>query len=338
VVIPFQEDCQGHGRLRPEFIREKRVQEVTDRASTFAIVLNFRTPDRTIRAVRSVQQSPIPADRIIVVDNASGDGSAGTLRESLPGIGLIVSETNGGFSWGCNLGIREALARGAARVLLVNSDAVVSPGAVSAMERALDADARLGIVGPLLVSYDNPDIIESAGISYDRFSGRMRHACSGARRSAAAVVDRRTVHGVSACAMLVTRAVFERVGLLAEEYFYGFEDLDLCLRAHAEGFGVACVAAAGAEVLHEGGASIGPVSARRIYFATRNHLLLASRCGGAAPALLRCLRPASILALNLAHALLTSRAPLREGLGAFARGTRDHFAGRYGAGPSAADI
>jgi GT2 family glycosyltransferase len=321
----------------PEFAQETHVPDVNDRGATFAVVLNFRTAERTIRAVRSLQRSHVPPDGIIVVDNASGDDSIGQMERALPEVGLIVSGTNDGFSAGCNLGIREALGMGAARVLLMNSDAVVTPGAVGAMQQALDADERLGIVGPLLVSLDDPDVVESAGISYDPFSGRMRHACSGTRRSAAAAFDRRPVHGVSACAMLVARSVFERVGLLAEEYFYGFEDLDFCLRARAAGFGVACVGAAGAEVLHEGGASIGPVSARRIYFATRNHLLLASRCGPPSPALLRCLRPASILALNLAHALLTSGAPIREGLGAFARGTRDHFAGRYGAGPSPAN-
>lgn len=125
--------------------------------------------------------------------------------------------------------------------------------------------------------------------------------------------------------MLVRREVFDAVGLLAEEFFFGFEDLDFCLRASAAGFRTACVH--GAVVRHEGQASIGRASSTRAYYAVRNHLLVASRSarGG------RWLRTTSVLALNVAHVLFTSGLPRIAGLVAVARGARDHFRGRYGA-------
>jgi GT2 family glycosyltransferase len=299
-----------------------------------AVVLNFRTADRTIRAVESLERSEAPVGRIIVVDNASGDDSADRLC-ALRRVHVLVAEANGGFSAGCNLGIREALRLGASRVFLVNSDAVVPAETLGALERALDSDASLGIVAPVLVSQTDPDVVESAGMSYSAATGRVRHLGFRARRSAMPGFERRDVAGVSACAMLVRRSVFDRVGLLAEEYFFGFEDLDFCLRARAAGFGAACIGTT--PVLHEGGASIGQTSARRIYFATRNHLLLARRHGRGSSVLARCLRPATIMGLNLAHVLLTARVPVADGLGAFARGARDHFAGNYGAGSTRAD-
>ena len=102
------------------------------------------------------------------------------------------------------------------------------------------------------------------------------------------------------------------------------------LRARRAGFTCACVGTAVA--MHEGSASIGTTSARRIYFATRNHLLLARRSGSARGFAARAAQTVSILGLNLAHVLLTSAIPVTKGLPAFVAGARDHFKGRYGAG------
>jgi GT2 family glycosyltransferase len=129
--------------------------------------------------------------------------------------------------------------------------------------------------------------------------------------------------------MLVKRDVFERIGLLTEEYFFGFEDLDFCLRARADRFQTACIGTA--TVRHYGNLSIGRASERRIYFATRNHLLLAHRCARLQSRSARWLQTAAILGFNLAHVLFTADVPRSKGLPGFMRGVRDHFAGRYGA-------
>jgi GT2 family glycosyltransferase len=130
--------------------------------------------------------------------------------------------------------------------------------------------------------------------------------------------------------MLVERAVFEGVGLLDEEYFFSFEDLDLCLRARAGGF--ATVLVADARGYHEGGATIGATSSLRLYYGTRNHLRLAC-----SEAQMRDKRvwPASVLALNLAHAVWSAGVPRGPALVAVLRGARDHMRGRYGEAPAA---
>ena len=306
--------------------RESLVQG--NAASTAAVILNYRTPRETIRAVRSLSELHGASVRIVVVDNASGDGSPAMLAGDLPGIDLVCASHNGGFSAGCNLGIRRALETGARRVLLLNSDAVARPEMLPALEGALDADARLGIVGPLVLSLADPDCVQSAGISYSMGTARMRHNDVNVRRSATDALSTRIVDGVSGCAMLIRREVFERIGLFAEEYFFGFEDLDYCLRARGAGFLTACVG--GASVLHEGNLSIGRTSKLRAYFAARNHLLLAARFGRPFP-LLRWARMANVLALNLAFVATTSELARREGLAGFASGVRDYFAGRFGA-------
>ena len=296
---------------------------------TIAVFLNYRTPHDTIRAVRSLQESASKPAAIIVVDNASGDDSRELLAGSLPDIHLIVADRNGGFSDGCNIGIRHALARGARQVLLLNSDTLVPPDMLGTLEQALDADPHLGIVGPVIVSMNDPDLVQSIGIAYTQWTGRMRHHGFGTRRSPAAA-GRRDVDGVSGCAMLIRRELIDRIGLLTEDYFFGFEDLDFCLRARAAGFRTACIEAA--TVLHEGSVSMGRQSGERIYFATRNHLLLARRFGAHRPAVSRWFQFGAIVALNLAYALKGSEVPRRAGLAAFVAGVRDYLGGRSGAG------
>ncbi len=291
-----------------------------------AVVLNYRTPDQTWLAVRSLQTSLTPPDRIIVVDNGSADASSASLRETLPGVEVIQNPENLGFPGGCNTGIRAALRHGADFVLLVNSDAVLAPDAIEVLVARMQSEASLGIAAPRLLSREEPGWIASSGIRYSRRSGRMRQVAAGQRSSPSPRAE--AAEAVSGCVMLIRRDVFERAGLLDEAYFFSFEDIDFCLRAAACGFGSACVPEAIA--YHEGGRTIGRRSPSRVYYATRNHLRLHARFGAGA---LGPLGAAVVVALNAAYVVAASDAPLLGGLAAVVRGTWDHARGRYGPEP-----
>ena len=113
------------------------------------MVLNFRTPDETLLAVKSLLASRRPIDDLIVVNNDSGDsgdtsdGTRDALKDVWSRISYIQTGSNLGFSGGMNVGIREALDRGADRVLLVNSDVIVPPDAVGRLEQSSRRDARM---------------------------------------------------------------------------------------------------------------------------------------------------------------------------------------------------
>ena len=297
---------------------------------TGAVVLNYRTADRTIAAVHALELSIPPPAPIIVVDNASGDGSLDRLRAALTGTSLISADTNGGFSAGCNLGIREALLRGAERILLLNGDVVVATDMIERLEKAMDDDPSCGIAGPVLLSASQGERIESTGIRYSPAFGRIRHDDFDRSERSAPRFETKRIDAVTGCAMLVSRQVFGRVGMLAEEFFFGFEDLDFCIRARREGFTVVCVGTARA--WHEGSASIGRHSPARAYFATRNQLLLASRTpmGSLGSAL----RMMSVVTLNAAHAVTQSDVPRVRALRAMMRGIADHARRRYGPAPA----
>src|SRR5262249_48923584 len=140
-----------------------------------AVVLNYRAADDTLLAVRSILASRRPIDDVIVVDNDSGDTARDALAPVASQISYVRAPGNLGYSGGMNLGIRDALRRGADRVLLVNSDVIVPPDCVERLERAIDA-AGAGIAGPLIVARSNPDLVASSGMSYRPSTGRMRHA------------------------------------------------------------------------------------------------------------------------------------------------------------------
>jgi GT2 family glycosyltransferase/glycosyltransferase involved in cell wall biosynthesis len=294
-----------------------------------AVVLNYRTAADTAIAVASLMASDRPPDEVIVVDNDAGL----ECRESLARWGNAVSyvQTGGnlGFAGGMNVGIRQALSRGAGLVLLVNSDVVIPPDCVGKLESALAADQRAGIAGPLILSRSWPRIVGSHGIDYNRRTGRMRHRGAGATRESGDGGEGGCVDAVSGCVMLVAREVFDRAGLLDERYFFSFEEIDFCLRARAAGFGTRL--ASDAVAYHEGSQAIGRYSSRRFYFAARNHLFLAAAHANGDGGATRTARALFITALNVAHAIKSPGGSLGARVGATLRGIGDHVRGRYGA-------
>jgi GT2 family glycosyltransferase/glycosyltransferase involved in cell wall biosynthesis len=326
--IPEVRSIQDDVRMARELYRRPPAtvtNAMLTRPRVAAIVLNFRTPDDTLLAVKSLLASGRPIDDIIVVDNDPVENARDRLSGVQSQISYVLSGRNRGFSGGMNLGIRQALARGADRVLLVNSDVIVPPDCVDRLERSMDTH-RAGITGPVVLARSEPGSIASLGMSYAPRTGRMRHRGVGTQMRDGARMESGPVDAVSGCLMLIRREVFDAIGLFDEDFFFSFEELDFCLKARRAGF--TTVLDGSAVAYHEGGRSIGPDTPLRLYFAARNHLLLASRNEGP-----RGLRTISILALNVAHAVRTSGASLPARLGAVARGVRDHMAGRYGAGP-----
>jgi len=291
-----------------------------------AVVVNYRTPTDTRLAVRSLLASRRPVQQVIVVDNDGPDELRGAAAAWGPAVTYLHTGANLGFAGGMNAGVRAALAGGADAVLLVNSDAVVAPSCLTYLERALDSQAGAAIAAPLLLARTDPATVGSSGIDYDRRTGRMRERHAGRRRDAVDVSAGDRV-AASGCVLLVTRVAWERAGLLDERYFFGFEDVDLCLRAGAAGLSTCFDARAVA--YHEGGGSLGPAAPRRFYFAARNHLLLASDHHAGGP-LARVTRPFAVVALNVAHALTSPGGSRAAKLRATLRGALDYARGRFG--------
>lgn len=284
------------------------------------VVLNYRTPDQTALTVEMVRRSNMAPAAIVVVDNGDGVACRRAVAASSGDVKVVATGSNSGFSSGCNIGIREALATGATAVLLLNSDVVVPPDCLGRLVLALDQQPRPAIVAPVVRSRRWPDRVLSAGIDYDVETGRIRERLE--------LANLAEVDAVSGCAMLVHRSVFDVVGLLPEEYFFSFEDIAFCHRARAAGLSVSL--ASTATVYHEGSATMG-VDPQRLYYAARNHLHLGTQTP-ARSGWHRLRRQCAVVSYNLAHAITARGGSLPTRLFAVSRGVAHHLAGRYGEG------
>jgi GT2 family glycosyltransferase len=224
-----------------------------------AIVVNWNTRDLLRRSLLSLRTSQRPVRHIIVVDNASADGSAEMVSDEFPGVGLLRMSRNVGFARANNVAFRHSDAEA---VLLLNSDAELSPGALGALDAALAADPHVAAAGPVLVGSDGRVQYEGARRDPTILGelGNITHLNTRLPRSALARYlmnewDHRSTRDVEvlsgACMLIRRSALGER--LFCEDFFMYGEDIELCQRLRAAGWRLRYVSAA--EVAHRGGAT-----------------------------------------------------------------------------------
>jgi N-acetylglucosaminyl-diphospho-decaprenol L-rhamnosyltransferase len=207
-------------------------------------------------------QRGAPASEIVVVDNASTDGSAGFVRERYPRVVVLDAGGNLGFAGGNNAGAR--VARGDVLVFL-NNDTVPAPDWLARLHTALADRPGVGLVTSRIVFMDDPDVVDSAGDGYIRAGGAFKH---GHGRPAAEYDRSREVFGACGGAFAIRRTLFESLGGFDESFFIYYEDVDLSYRARLRGSRVWY--AADASVRHAGSATFGAASPTAVYYGQRN--------------------------------------------------------------------
>jgi GT2 family glycosyltransferase len=217
------------------------------------VILNYNTREH-LRACldslvaegsTSLSGGPV-ATEVLVVDNASCDGSADMVAAAYPWVGLIRSPRNGGFAYGNNQALAQA--RGSA-VLLLNPDTGMPRGGIRALLERLAAHPEAGVIGPKLLRPNGTMHLAcrrsfpTPSIAFYRFSGLSRLFPRSPRfgRYNLTFIDPDQaieVESVCGACMLVRRDVLQRVGLLDERFFMYGEDLDWCLRTRLAGWTV----------------------------------------------------------------------------------------------------
>ncbi len=224
------------------------------------VIVSYRCADHLQRCLLSIDQqaTDVPLE-VIVVDNASGDGTA-DVANTRPGTHLIERSTNDGFARAANEGM--AIATGRA-VLVLNPDTVVPRGALRACLDAAWADPTVGVLTPRIVDeHGEPDLR-----CHRSFPTAWSAACfiTGLDRalpwrSARAYLMRylpehqqADVDAVSGAFMLMRTEALHQVGGFDQQFFMYAEDIDLCMRFRAAGWTVRYWP--GAHVIHVGGGS-----------------------------------------------------------------------------------
>jgi len=239
-----------------------------------AVVLNWRRPDDTIACVRSLAETA-PDTQVIVVDNASGDGSVDRLRVELTDVTLLESDANLGYAGGNNLGIHAALDAGAGAVLILNNDVMVQPGCVQLLADTAARRDTPAILTPLSLSAEQPGTIDHFRTRVDLRNVALLAEGRGEPRDAVYATEPMIADYATGSALLAPAGLLERLGGFDERFFLVWEDVDLSLRARAQGGEVVLVPTA--EVLHRGGVSFGEQRAASPlyqYFFVRNSFLI----------------------------------------------------------------
>jgi GT2 family glycosyltransferase len=176
-----------------------------------------------------------PADRVLLVDNGSTDGTPERVRAEFPSVEVLELQENRYFAGGVNAGLSRALEGGAGSVLILNNDVVLERGALGVLRAALEADESRGAVSPKLFFYDAPDRIWFAGGIVSRGFALLRHR--GIHQRVGSFADRaRPIDYVSGAAALLSRRALTTVGLLDPDFIIYVEDADWSARARAAGF------------------------------------------------------------------------------------------------------
>lgn len=242
------------------------------------VTLNYRTARLTIDCLRSLESEvqAVPGTRVVVSDNASGDGSVEQIAAAITThqwgdwATLMPLDRNGGFAFGNNAPIRAALQAEPKPdyVLLLNPDTVVRSGALQALLDFMNANPQVGIAGSRLEDLDG-----TPQYSAFRFHSLWSEIDSGLRLGLVTKLLQRWVIAqpiadapcqtdwVAGASMIVRREVLETAGLMDEGYFMYYEEMDFCLQAKRKGW--PCWYVPASRVVHFVGQSSGVTDRKR---------------------------------------------------------------------------
>ncbi len=255
--------------------------ESAPRASV--IIVNYNGGDALKRCLRSLLNDGCRNYELIVVDNASTDGSAEDVERCFPSVRLIRSATNLGFGEGSNRGAQAATGT---FLGFLNPDTIVAPGWLEALVAALNADPRIGLTTSKILLMDDPGRINTCGNDM-HYTGLT--VCRGTGMSHMALAAPAEVSAVSGAAFVIRRDLFEALGGFDGTFFLYMEDTDLSWRARLAGY--RCLYVPTSVVYHEYTLRFGP---RKIFYQERNRYLMLLK--GAHWATLLVLLPALLLA------------------------------------------
>ncbi len=235
---------------------------------TCVIIPNWNGADSLKDCLDSLQAQSLKA-HIIVVDNASHDGSRELVKKHYPNIELLINSENKGYAGGVNPGFKRAMELGATYAAPFNNDAVADKHWLKHLVRELDTHPKTGIATCKLLTADGKKLDSTGdyytvwGLPYPRGRGET---------DLDKYDDQTEIFGASGGASLYRLSMLEAIGLLDEDFFAYYEDVDLSFRAQLAGWKVAYVPAA--KAYHQIGATSSRMQGFTTYQTMKNLQLL----------------------------------------------------------------
>ena len=238
------------------------------------ITVNFNHSHVTDELLDSIAEKNTYSNlEIIVVDNASKINPVPAWLSKYPYVNFIRSEINLGFAGGNNLGIKQASGD---YLFLINNDTEITKGLIETLVSTLDEHPEVGMVSPKIKYFEKPDMLQYAGYTPMNYF-TARNSCIGQFEIDRGQYDHVTgvtgfAHGA---AMMVKREAIDKAGLMSENFFLYYEEMDWSDRIKREGYKVWVNMQA--LVYHKESISVGKGSALKEYFMTRNRILFIRR-------------------------------------------------------------
>ncbi|WP_342645481.1 glycosyltransferase family 2 protein [Mucilaginibacter sp. CSA2-8R] len=238
------------------------------------ITVNYNQNQVTEQLLASIASTnTYPAIQIIVVDNASKQNPVPQWQTQYPNVTFIRSDVNLGFAGGNNLGITAASGH---YLFFINNDTEFTPGLVETLVAVLDKHPKVGMVSPKIRYFDQPHLLQYAGFTPMNYY-TMRNRCIGQFEQDQGQYDHTTgptgyVHGA---AMMVRRQAMDQAGLMAENFFLYYEEMDW--NDHIKRAGYEIWLEPKALIYHKESVSVGKMSGLKEYFMNRNRILFIRR-------------------------------------------------------------
>lgn len=216
------------------------------------VLINWNCGEYTENCIASLLSGSRVPDLIVVVDNASSDGSPTRIKETYPSVQLIVNAANYGFTGANNIGISYLLERGVTYIWILNNDTTVSTNCLEILLDSLETNENAAAATCKIYWHDSK-VIWFAGSLFDKITYRVRHRGEGetdyGQYDCAESLD-----FLDGCCILVRGEILRDIGLFDEHFFAYHEDLDLSFRIRNSGSQLFYVS--GGSINHFAGASV----------------------------------------------------------------------------------
>jgi GT2 family glycosyltransferase len=244
-----------------------------DRPLISVVTLNWNTIPVTVAFLRSIaEKNTYPPLEVIVVDNASEEDPGEACREAYPDVKVIRNSENLGFSGGNNSGLRVATGD---YFFIVNNDTEFTPGLLEGLLDVFRQHPDAGIVCPKFHFYYEKGTIEYAGYrQVNLLTGRNGMIGHG-EKDRGQYDEMRVTSYAHGGAMLVSRKVVEEVGLMPEQFFLYYEELDWSEQIKRKGYKIYYQPQS--LIYHKESMSTGKASALKTFYLTRNRILFMRR-------------------------------------------------------------
>ena len=222
------------------------------------ILLNYNNANDTLECVDSIIDNCGLNYKIIVVDNKSTDNSREVLKLNSDKYHLILSDTNEGFAIGNNIGIQYALEQNIEYIMLLNNDTLIEKGSIEKLYNYIKENKDVGAIAPRTMYYPQKDTIWFDGGKIDWMKFTVEHFNMGKKITDDDVKNQPMIEEVdflTGCCILLKSEVFKTVGLLPEEYFMYYEDVDFSVKIADAGYKL--VVLREAKIYHKVSASSG---------------------------------------------------------------------------------